>query len=75
VIYRDGSPIRIGDQVLVWQSDELGIVQDVVDTVERAKANWGVEETGVMLSVGETWFFLSTEWLENDPLQFVSHKA
>lgn len=72
--YKDGSPIRVGDSVLLEHGQTPGTVELVVVTSAQMEAI-GVEESGVMLlSAPFGRVYLPKGHLENDPLQFVSQE-
>ena len=71
--YADGSPIKVGDSVLLENGQTPGTVELVVLTPTEMEAI-GVEEPGVMLLSPPFGRVYLPEWsLQREPLQFVSH--
>ena len=71
--YTDGSPIKIGDSVLLENGQTPGTVELVVLTLAEMQAI-GVEESGVMLLSAPFGRVYLPEWsLQREPLQFVAH--
>jgi hypothetical protein len=71
--YADGSPIQVGDSVLLEHGQTPGIVEFVVLTPAEMETI-GVEEAGVMLlSPPFGRVYLPKCSLQHEPLQFVSH--
>jgi len=71
--YADGSPIRVGDSVLLENGQTPGTVELLVLTLAEMQAI-GVEEPGVMLLSPPFGRVYLPEWsLQREPLQFVSH--
>ena len=71
--YADGSPIQVGDSVLLENGQTPGTVELVVITLAEMKAI-GVEEPGVMLLSSPFGRVYLPKWsLQSEPLQFVSH--
>ncbi len=71
--YANGSPIRVGDSVLLENGQTPGTVELVVLTLAEMQAI-GVEEPGVMLLSPPFGRVYLPEWsLQREPLQFVSH--
>jgi hypothetical protein len=71
--YANGSPIRVGDSVLLENGQTPGTVELVVLTLAEMEAI-GVEEPGVMLLSPPFGRVYLPEWsLQREPLQFVSH--
>lgn len=70
--YLDGSAIVVGDSVLIENGRTEATVVQVVATAEQQR-EWGVEFPGVMLeSAPFGLLYLPTEFLVEEPLQFVS---
>ena len=70
--YLDGSAIVVGDSVLIENGRTEATVVQVVATAEQQR-EWGVELPGVMLeSAPFGLLYLPTEFLAEEPLQFVS---
>jgi len=71
--YANGSPIQVGDSVLLEHGQTPGTVELVVLTSPEMEAI-GVKERGVMLLASPFGRVYLPEWsLQSDPLQFVSH--
>jgi hypothetical protein len=71
--YAEGSPIQVGDSVLLEHGQTPGTVELVVLTTAEMEAI-GVEEPGVMLLSPPFGRVYLPEWsLQREPLQFVSH--
>ena len=71
--YADGSPIQVGDSVLLEHGQTPGTVELVVVTPAEMEAI-GVEVPGVMLLSPPFGRVYLPKWsLQNEPLQFVSH--
>jgi hypothetical protein len=71
--YADGSPIQVGDTVLLEHGQTPGTVELVVLTPVEMETI-GVEEPGVMLLSPPFGRVYLPKWsLQHEPLQFVSH--
>ena len=71
--YADGSPIQVGDYVLLEHGQTPGTVELVVLTPAEMETV-GVEEPGVMLLSPPFGRVYLPKWsLQREPLQFVSH--
>ncbi len=70
--YLDGSAVVVGDYVLIENGRTEATVVQVVTTAEQQR-EWGVELPGVMLrSAPFGLLYLPTEFLAEEPLQFVA---
>ena len=71
--YANGSPIKVGDSVLLEHGQTPGTVELIVLTPVEMEVI-GVEEPGVMLlSPPFGRVYLPESSLQSEPLQFVSH--
>ena len=71
--YANGSPIKVGDSVLLEHGQTPGTVELIVLTPVEMEVI-GVEEPGVMLlSPPFGRVYLPESCLQSEPLQFVSH--
>ncbi|MBB4597412.1 hypothetical protein FHR59_000457 [Xanthomonas arboricola] len=71
--YADGSPIQVGDSVLLEHGQTPGTVELVVLT-QTEMETIGAEEPGVMLlSAPFGRVYLPKWFLQREPLQYVPH--
>ncbi|MBV6777917.1 hypothetical protein P2C08_10785 [Xanthomonas perforans] len=72
--YADGSPIQVGDSVLLEHGQTPGTVELVILTAAEMETI-GTEEPGVMLlSPPFGRVYLPKWFLQREPLQYVPHR-
>src|SRR5438552_17071971 len=50
IAYPDGTPVRVGDQTIMNQGREPGVVVEVVDSPEKIEQS-GAEEPGILVDL------------------------
>jgi len=72
--YRNGSPVQVGDSVLIENGKTPGTVVEVVESLAEM-TGFGVDVPGVMVkSAPFGLVYLPVESLLDDPLQFVARQ-
>jgi hypothetical protein len=73
--YPDGTEARVGDRVSLSHDTDSGVVSEVFNSIEEAKA-WNLDETGLMIdSVATGLTFYPTHSLDRDEIKFISRSV
>jgi hypothetical protein len=74
ITYSDGTEARIGDRLSLSHDKDSGVVRDVVDSVQKAKALGLEPQTGLMIESVATGltFYPARYASDEDEIRFVS---
>jgi hypothetical protein len=76
ITYPDGTAVRVGDEVLMNQGREPGIVHAIIQTADEM-TTWGAEEPGLMVDLrpGGLNFWPTHSLAFTDEIRFVSRET